>query len=152
MPRQPREAADCHANREVLTLDIAGADVARVGASVAYLDYRFYHRIFRTLPQFRRNEDRFGRSIVSHLYFTAFIDRGHSIEAHSRRRRQFPINILFESRGCNRRAQNVLAGPNVTLDFPSTNRNAGHSPETKGTPITFASDANHRQSGEAELG
>ena len=41
---QPREAADCHANREILVLDIAGADVARVGASIAYLDYRLYHR------------------------------------------------------------------------------------------------------------
>jgi hypothetical protein len=126
--------------------------VARVGASVAYLDYRFYHRILGHYPSSTATKIASARSIVSHLYFTAFIDRGHSIEAHSRRRRQFPINILFESRGCNRRAQNVLAGPNVTLDFPSTNQNAGHSPETKGTPITFASDANHRQSGEAELG
>src|SRR5271157_565304 len=35
---------DCHANRQVLPLDIAGRDVARVWASVSYLDYGFYHR------------------------------------------------------------------------------------------------------------
>ena len=29
--RQPRKAPDCHANREVLPLDIAGGDVAGVG-------------------------------------------------------------------------------------------------------------------------
>jgi hypothetical protein len=41
---QAREAADCHANREILPLDVAGGDVARVGATAAYLDYGFYHR------------------------------------------------------------------------------------------------------------
>jgi hypothetical protein len=38
--RQSRETPDCHANREVLALDKAGGDVARVGASIAYLDLR----------------------------------------------------------------------------------------------------------------
>jgi hypothetical protein len=41
--RQPGEPADGHANREVLTLHLAGAYAARVGPSIAYLDYRFYH-------------------------------------------------------------------------------------------------------------
>ena len=66
--RQSRKPANLHPNREVLALDKAGAYVAQIGASVAYLDYGFYHprrrvasssavrlllgqqRRFRTLP------------------------------------------------------------------------------------------------------
>ena len=42
--RQPSESPHSHANREVLTLDIAGAYVARVGPSIAYFYYRLYDR------------------------------------------------------------------------------------------------------------
>ena len=41
---QASESPDCHANREVLSLNVAGGDVARVWATIAYLDYGFYHR------------------------------------------------------------------------------------------------------------
>src|SRR5271157_1601665 len=47
---QPRKAPDRHANREVLPLDVAGGDVARVWASIAYLDYGLYHRRGRIAP------------------------------------------------------------------------------------------------------
>src|SRR6266542_5577784 len=42
--RQSRKTPDCHSEGEVASLDETSRDVARVGPSIAYLDYRFYHR------------------------------------------------------------------------------------------------------------
>jgi len=42
--RQSRKTPDCHSEGEVASLDETSRDVARVGPSIAYLDYRLYHR------------------------------------------------------------------------------------------------------------